>query len=783
MAESACDPELLAKQAELERLNRLYAMLSNVNRTIVRAEVPQELYAAACRIAVEDAGFGLAWVSLLDPTGDLVEPVAAAGVASVSELRRINEHIGGSGPTALAVRANAPYIVNDISAGPDAEPWQIVVECWGVGAGASFPLRQGGDIVGAFNVAAAEPGFFREAEVNLLNEVADDLSFALDVMRREEQRRAGESKMEYLANYDSQTGLPSRAMFDERLAAFGAEQRAVAVLVVNLRNYHNVVQLHGPAAGLEIMRSVAVRLETAAPSLLVARVADAEFAVALPDPPGLHLVEEQAWRIHRPLAESVRVGDEDVFLDPFVGIAVAPQDGDVRDLLDCAKVAAATMVQDTTSSWRFYRADMQTSSRRRFSLDAALRRALERDEFVLHYQPQVDMASGRLTGAEALLRWERPGHGLVPPKEFIPVLEDNGMISVVGEWVLLQACRRTRSWQDDGMPPFRLAVNLSARQFHEGAIRPVVRGVLALSKLDPEWLELEITEGIVMRGTDNVIRTMRELRADGVSHALDDFGTGYSSLSYLQRLPVERIKIDRSFVTHITSNPSDAAIARGVIGMAHSLGMSVVAEGVETEAQRNYLHGLGCEALQGYLFSPPLPETGFAQLLAAGRGLAPAADAHGSERLVLIVDDEPNILSALDRVLHRKGFRVLTATTASAGFDLLATQPVGVVVCDQRMPEMTGTEFLRRVKDLHPGVVRVVLSGYTELNSVLDAVNRGAVFKFITKPWDDATLVESLNDAFRLYELERQHRETVYLPQDSGAPHQLKRDGAGRDPG
>jgi len=255
---------------------------------------------------------------------------------------------------------------------------------------------------------------------------------------------------------------------------------------------------------------------------------------------------------------------------------------------------------------------------------------------------------------------------------------------------------------------------------------------------------------------------MHDLNADGLSFALDDFGTGYSSLSYLQRLPVARIKIDRSFVINITSNPSDAAIVRAVVGMAHSLGLTVIAEGVETEGQLGFLRGVGCEEIQGYYFSRPLPGNEFAELLREGRCIPPG-HLDRPERVLLLVDDEPNILSSLNRALRRKGFRILSTTSTREGFELLATHRPGVVLCDQRMPEMTGTEFLRRVKDIYPDTVRMVLSGYADLNSVIDSVNKGAVYKFLTKPWEDDALSESIKDAFLIYELHQENRALSLL--------------------
>ncbi|MBZ0104933.1 MAG: EAL domain-containing protein [Sulfuricella denitrificans] len=755
--ESTVAPEMA--QAELERMNRLFAMLSHINRSIVRIEETQALYDAACRIAVENGGFDLAWVVLIEPGSGRAVPMAVAGAATLEALESLADEQPGFASTDLALRDERPFVFNEIADDLRLASCRSVSERWGIHSGGAFPLRLDGAIIGTFSVMSALPGFFRETEIHLLEEVADDLSFALEVIRREEKRIATETRMRYLAFYDAQTGMPGRILFEERLAEICRETagKTLAVLVVNLRSYHGILQLLGHGVGQEIIRSAAARLESILPAMPVARVTESKFAVVWQDPAGLDMVEEFAWKMANALADGVHADGQEVFLDPFVGISVFPRDGTASELLRYAMQAAAAD-HDSSSLCRFFQSDMDGSSRLRFSLDAALRRALEHGEFMLHYQPQVDLSSGRVIGAEALLRWQRPGHGLVSPLDFIPLLEENGLIVEVGEWVMLEACRRSKQWQDDGLQPIRIAVNLSARQFCNNEIEAMVRRVLDVTGLDPRLLELEVTESIVLHDSDAIINTLRTLAAEGISFALDDFGTGYSSLSYLRRLPVRRIKVDRSFVTHITSSPGDAAIVRAVVGMAHSLGLSVIAEGVETEGQLGFLRGIGCEEIQGYYFSRPLPENEFKALLRDGRCIPSGKDGH-PERVLLLLDDEPHILSALNRLLRREGYRIISTTSAREAFDLLAAHQPGVVLCDQRMPEMTGTEFLRRVREIYPDTMRIVLSGYTELNSVIDAVNKGAVYKFLTKPWDDQELSENIRDAFRIYELSHENRD------------------------
>jgi len=765
MTQSMLNDDLPAVRAKLERLNRLYAMLSRINRSIVRAQDPHELYETACRIAVESGAFDFAWIGLVEPGSQKVVMVSRAGaLVALEEVPLPNADVEAEDedercPIATAVRRGQPCIVNDIAVG--AAPWRRLLTDVGLKGIAALPLRLEGNVVGAFAVAAGEGDYFKEAEGYLLQEVAGDISFALDVMRREEMRIAAETKIQYLAYYDAQTGLPGRPLFVERLAAIvaAAGDRDEAVLAIKLRRYHGVLQVLGQGSGVNLARVVVLRLESQFPTALVARVSESEFAIVVKDLVGLHSVEETAWRIQAALAEAIPVDGREVFLDPFIGIALCPRDGGPAEALNAALIAAATGTHDQSNCCRFFVADMDLDSRRKMTMEAALRHALEREEFVLYFQPQVDLTSGAIVGAEALIRWQRPGDGVVPPEEFITLLEETGLIVPVGEWVLRQACRQAKQWQDEGLPPFRMAVNLSARQFQESDVGALVCRILEESQLEPRWLELEVTESIVLLNAETVIRALGELRAKGVSHALDDFGTGYSSLSYLQRLPVTRLKIDQSFIANLTSSPNDAAIVRAVVGMAHSLGLTVIAEGVETEGQLGYLRGLLCEEMQGYYFSQPLAAADFATFLRDKRGIPPDLRQRNEERVLLLVDDEPNVLSSLRRLLRRADFRVLSTTSIKEGFDLLAANPVGVVVCDQRMPEMTGTEFLRRVREMYPGVVRIVLSGYTDLNSVIDAVNRGAIYKFLSKPWEEDVLLESLNDAFRMHELERDNRD------------------------
>jgi EAL domain-containing protein (putative c-di-GMP-specific phosphodiesterase class I)/CheY-like chemotaxis protein len=336
--------------------------------------------------------------------------------------------------------------------------------------------------------------------------------------------------------------------------------------------------------------------------------------------------------------------------------------------------------------------------------------------------------------------------------------ENTGMIVPIGIWVLRTACRQNKAWQDAGLDPLRVAVNLSARQFQQHDLLQSIAGILQETGLPPACLDIELTEGLVMDNVERAIDVLQGLKRLGVHLSVDDFGTGYSSLSYLKRFPIDLLKIDQSFIRDLTTDAEDAAIVRSVISLAHSLRMRVIAEGVETESQLAYLRRHGCDQMQGYLFSKPVRAEVFEELLLQGEGLPVKRDHAAQQQTLLIVDDEPAVAAALYRALRKENYRILVAHTPAEAFDLLALHAVQVVLCDQRMPLMNGTEFLGKVKDLYPDTLRIVLSGYTEVQSILDAINRGAVYRFFTKPWDSTILRDNLREAFRHYWL--LHAET-----------------------
>ncbi len=569
------------------------------------------------------------------------------------------------------------------------------------------------------------------------------------------ERKRYERELEYQASRDSLTGLANRALLNDRLAQAVAyarrEERQFAVAFIDLDHFKVVNDSLGHSRGDALLREVAQRLgPLVREGDTVARLGGDEFVIVLYGIDGTASLPNALQRILDALSHPFMLEGNELFVTCSIGATIYPQDGqDPETLLRNADLAMYQAKEQGRNGYRFYTAEMNLAAGERLTLERELRHAIQNDEFTLFYQPLVDLVSGQIAGAEALIRWQHPQRGIVPPDRFIPLAEETGLIIPIGEWVLRTACTQNKAWLERGLA-VPVAVNLSARQFRQPNLARQIGQIVRECGLPPHLLELELTESMVMEHPGDVIAALAELRALGLRLALDDFGTGYSSLSRLKHLPIDTLKIDRAFVQDITSNADDAAIAVSVISLAHTLNRRVVAEGVETEAQLKYLRSRHCDVIQGYFFSRPVPAEAFTRLLAERKSLAP--DGESGQRTLLLLDDEENVLKALTRTLRRDNYRILTAGTASAAFELLACHKVQVIISDQRMPEMNGTEFLERVKDLHPETVRIVLSGYTDLQTVTDAVNRGAVYRFMTKPWDDDLLRENVREAFRRFE-------------------------------
>lgn len=436
------------------------------------------------------------------------------------------------------------------------------------------------------------------------------------------ERKAAEARARHLAEYDALTNLPNRILFRDRLgqavAAAARQGSRLAVMCIDLDRFKNINDSLGHSVGDQVLCQLAERLlESVRSSDTVSRIGGDEFAVLLPDFDVPDRVASVAEKLLQVLARPLQVGSYELVVTPSIGIAVYPEDGDDEaSLLKNADAAVLHAKEHGRNNFQFFTHEMNSRALERLELEHNLRQALSRGELILHYQPQYDLANGRLVGCEALLRWRHPDWGMVSPIRFIPLAEQTGMILTIGEWVLREACRQARVWQDAGLVPVPVSVNLSVAQFRQPQLEDMILSALQQAGLAPQWLELELTESVLMDDTEHGMARLARLKALGISVALDDFGTGYSSLAYLKKLSIDTLKIDRSFISGLPGDNEDAAIASAVIGLARNLGLHTVAEGVETEAQCAFLRAKGCERIQGYLRSPPVAAERFAELLA-----------------------------------------------------------------------------------------------------------------------------------------------------------------------
>ena len=467
-------------------------------------------------------------------------------------------------------------------------------------------------------------------ERDMENRVASVLMIARDIS----ERKRHEDQLFHQARHDALTELPNRALILDRLrqAISHAQrgQRLLAVAYLDLDDFKKINDTLGHDAGDALLRQVAMRISgVLRQGDTVGRQSGDEFILLLPDVAHIEDAATVAEKILDTLAWPFSLNGREVYVTGSLGLSVCPSDGeDAESLLRNADIAMYRAKEDGRNSFRFYVPEMDARMRARVETEHDLRLAIKRGELVLHYQPRVSLISGEMLGFEALVRWNHPREGLIGPDRFIVVAEDTGLIMPLGDWVLQQACRQTRQWQDRGFAGMRMSVNLSARQFRDPGLVERVEQVLAESGLDPACLELEITESTVMHDSEAAIGTLRALKRLGVALSVDDFGTGYSSLSYLKLFPIDVLKIDRSFVRDVTADPDDAAIVRAIVTLAHSLGLTVVAEGVEETAQAAFLRHVKCDELQGYYFSRPLPAEAVESLLRGVRRL----DMHALER-------------------------------------------------------------------------------------------------------------------------------------------------------
>lgn len=563
-------------------------------------------------------------------------------------------------------------------------------------------------------------------------------------------------RLDYMTSHDSVTGLINQQIFSDRVAQVMINPTqshcGICVVCVSIVNFKNFNEKYGFHQSNIVFKLIAQQLKSALNlGESIARGSGAEMLILLPNKG-----EEESARkrfaeimshldgcvVHQSISEDVEL---------YAG-AVVVQDNKLglEPLLVSAQGALYDAKnRDIRNQLVFTKSYIQGLDVSRSQLIEKLDYAIENDELVLFYQPQVNAQTGILRGCEALVRWQSPEFGFMPPDSFIPLAEVSDQIIALGDVVLEKSIQQLAAWKPLLPKDFSMSINLSTKQLREGRLIPRLESLIAQHEVNPESLEFEITESSIIENIEETLIVLKQIRALGCTVSIDDFGTGYSNLSYLRQIPLDVLKIDRCFIDQMTQVEEDALLAKMIIQLAQTMGLKVVAEGVETDAQSNMLAKLRCDYLQGFYYSKPIPAIEFEEVL---RNPVMKVNDSNEQDLLLIIDDERHILSALRRLFKRTGIKVMTTLDPYEALDILAKHKVGVILSDHRMPEMLGTELLRKVKKMHPETVRIMLSGYTDVDTLSKAVNEGAIYKFIHKPWEDDVLVNEIEKAFTVYQ-------------------------------
>lgn len=597
----------------LRRANRALRMISAANRELLRASTESELLAAACRVAVEVGRYRLAWVGFAEHDERKSIRVAVHHGVEQGYLEGLDVTWSGTergrGPAGTAVRTGRPAVVRCIATDPGFGPWREQAIKRGYASGLALPLQFDGEMLGALTLCAAEPDAFDEREIALLSEMADDLAFGVVHQRLRIAQKRAEETITRVAYFDALTGLPNRVHLREKVDKAieqAKPQSPLALLRFDIDRFHDIQDGLGYTRADRLLKEVASRLRgVVAPDEMVARVGEDEFAAWL-----LGADESHAITVARKLLDAVHesFGVTGLLVDiqASVGIALFPRHGATADALLLRADIAAHQAKQAGTGFAVYAGATDQESPDRLALVSELRRAIESDRLLLHYQPTIALRSQKVSGAEALVRWPHPEKGMILPGQFVHLAEHSGLIKPLTYWVLRQALRQVSAWCEAGFE-LPVSVNLSARNLRDPEFVNKINALLLASGVDPKLLKLEITESTLMEDPARSRDVLRRLKEMGIEISIDDFGTGYSSLNYLATLPIDALKIDRSFIVNMTSSSTHMTIVSTSISLAHALELKVVAEGADTAEQANLLRLLKCDEIQGYFYSPPLP--------------------------------------------------------------------------------------------------------------------------------------------------------------------------------
>jgi diguanylate cyclase (GGDEF)-like protein len=596
---------------KLKRLERLYAMVTGITALGARAQDRADLFQSSCRVAVEQGKFEMAWIALIDGSEARIVPMAWAGLDEQA-MAAIKAHfLSGEGTVtgktlaARAIREKAAVVSNEVR-NDEGLNFGKMHAASGVRSIAVLPLIICDKAIGVFALYTNKPEYFDPPGLKLLTELAGNVAFAIDHIEKQE-------RLDHFAYYDALTGLANRSLFLDRVTQHmrhcAGNGHQLAVFLIDLERFKKFNDSLGRPAGDALLKQVAEWLaQNSGNASVLARVGADHFAIVLPDVTSegeIFLVLERTVAAF--LAHPFKVNEVAYRIAAKVGVALYPDDGSDADTVFKNAEAALKKAKSSGDRYLFYAPKMTDTVVGSFGIENRLRQALENDEFVLHYQPKVDLKSGKLTGAEALIRWNDPKGGLVPPARFIPILEETRLIHEVGRWALAKAVEDYQRWRSLGLPVVRIAVNVSPLQLRSKSFVTEIEAAIGSAPGAAAGLELEITESLIMENVDHSIANLLAIRALGVTIAIDDFGTGFSSLSYLSKLPVHTLKIDRSFIVDMDSGERGLTLVSVIINLAHALKLNVVAEGVETAEQLLKLRELRCDEMQGYLFGKPVP--------------------------------------------------------------------------------------------------------------------------------------------------------------------------------
>jgi diguanylate cyclase (GGDEF)-like protein/PAS domain S-box-containing protein len=604
------------QQERITRLSRIQAVLSGINSTIVRVRDRRELFREACRTAVLQGGFRMAWIGLVEPGALRAAPLVWEGF-NEGYLDDVSTALGGAnedpGSVGKAIRYKKMVVANDIETDPHTV-FKHEALARGYRSLIAMPLIVADEVVGVLVLYAAETGFFDYEELKLLKDLSGDISFALDYISKEEQ-------LTYVSYYDTLTALPNRQLFFDRLAqsmhVARADKRELAVIIIDLQRFRRINDTLGRHAGDRVLKELAARLQrTVSESALPARLGADRFALVVPNLPAPAMTRWINEWVVASFAETIVIDDIELRIAVKIGISIYPTDGQTAETLFLNAEAALKRAKEAADAYLFYSPEMNARMAQRLHLESRLRKAVIQKQFVLHYQPKLDLATRQIKGLEALIRWQDPEHGMISPMDFVPLLEESGLIVEVGIWVIEQSIADMQMWRAMNLEVPRVAVNVSEVQLQQPNFVGAVLAALGPGPCqDGAGIDLEITETMIAQNTGSNVQKLLKLRDAGLQVFMDDFGTGYSGLSQIAHLPLDALKIDRAFVANMTKSTEAMAIVSAIVNLAKALGISVVAEGVETEEQASRLYVLGCDEAQGYLFSKPVAADAVARLL------------------------------------------------------------------------------------------------------------------------------------------------------------------------